>query len=370
MDRDHAVTALRLARWLGPWTRDDASPRDVDREERWFEHEPSDEQSPRSLRAWIYRPTRRRPAGSVLLLHGLHHLGPSDPRMDRFARVLADAGRVVFAPFLQSFERLILAPSVLTQAEQALRALWTLPDRPAGRPGLFSISFGVLPALHLASTPEFSKGLNAAVLFGGYASLPDVLRFCVRGEPGTPHDPLNRPVVFMNLLSHLDDRPTDPGPLMSAWRAYVEQTWGRPELKESPQADAIARTLMEPLEEPARALFARTTGIAPGGEALLESALARAGTELRWLDPSARAREARIPTYVLHGADDDVIPHRHAAMLGAMLPAEMRRGVHVTGLYGHTGSSGAGAGSITHEVRTLLAALRAIARAGHDTCPP
>ncbi len=357
---------MRLARWLGPWAGDDKVPPEVVREERWFPHDGPGEPASGPLRAWIYRPTRQRAMGSVLLLHGLHYLGPSDPRMDRFARVLANAGRVVFAPFLQDFERLILAPSVLAQAEHALSSLCAMPDRPAGRPGVFSISFGVLPALHLASDEACARRIHAAVLFGGYARLPDVLRFCVRGEPGIAHDPLNRPVVFMNLLSHLDHGLDDTGPLLSAWRAYVERTWGRPEFKRDGQADAVAREIAGSLDERARSLFARTTGIEPGADTLLEAALARAGSSLDWLASEPRARGVRIPTYVLHGADDDVIPHGHAETLGAMLPEKFLRGVHVTGLYGHTGSSIRAAGSAAHELKTLLGALGAIASAGHD----
>ena len=108
-------------------------------------------------------------------------------------------------------------------------------------------------------------------------------------------------------------------------------------------------------------------GVEPGAEALLEAALSLGASALAWLEPAPRAREVRVATHVVHGADDDVIPHTHARRLGKMLAERARAGVHVTGLYGHTGASGApwrDAVRLAHEARTLAGALDAIARAG------
>ena len=58
---------------------------------------------------------------------------------------------------------------------------------------------------------------------------------------------------------------------------------------------------------------------------------------------------------IVHGRDDDVIPYEHAAMLAAgLVNAEV--GVHITGLYGHTG------GHARPPLRALGAELATMAR--------
>ena len=75
----------RLAWWLGPWSGRAARPGNV---------------SKRPLRiadgdggpSYLYAPVDRAPRAAWLISPGLHHDGPDDPRMDRFASVLASAG--------------------------------------------------------------------------------------------------------------------------------------------------------------------------------------------------------------------------------------------------------------------------------------
>lgn len=368
MNTLHQVLAsLRLARWLGPWTKDAEVPSGITRIET--EIAPSAD-GDRPVRAWVYRAEQRAPYGSLLLLPGLHYLGPSDPRLDRFARVLAASGVLVYAPFLPDYIDLTLRPSVLRDAERALDALLAWPDRPREKPGVMSISFGSLPALHLASSRAQASKLSSLVLFGGYADLADTMRFCLEGSPGAPHDPLNRPVVFMNLVEHLPDAPADSSALLHAWNEYIQRTWGRPELKHNGLGDEIGRDISKGITDArSRELFEITTGLVPGAMALLDGALERGSDKLRWLDPTERMRAVQLPTFVLHGADDDVIPHTHARLFEEQLPKSMVAGVHVTGLYGHTGSSAAASTNprellgIFREVKTLVGALRALSRA-------
>ena len=105
-----ASTIARLARWLGPWTPAYRRPHDVRTRTLEISCTAPDH---RPMRAWIYAPTSRAPAGSLLLVPGLHFAGPADPRLDRFARILASAGLVVLAPFLPDFISQVLDPRVL-----------------------------------------------------------------------------------------------------------------------------------------------------------------------------------------------------------------------------------------------------------------
>ncbi len=336
-----------LARRLGPWADATARPPGVTRREVTV---PAGE---RPFPAWIYRPTR--PRGALLLVPGLHYLGPADPRLDRFAAVLAAAGLWVLAPFLPDFRALVLDRRLLDDVAYAFDACLAAADRPPGRLGVMSISFGSLPALSLAA--RRSDELAGVLVFGGYADVGDALRFCLHGAPGVPRDPLNAPVVFLNLLEHLPVEDAGRERLAGAWRRFVEATWGRPEMKAPDRWPAVARALAAELPAADRPLFLTTCGVEPGGAELLETALAAARDRHAWLDPRPHLAAIRCPVHVVHGAEDDVIPWQHARRLYEALPPAARAGLHVTGLYDHTGHSGAAS---LREARTLLGILRAI----------
>lgn len=353
--------ALGLARWLGPWAKDAHIPPHIERRELEVPGGPTDA----PMRAWRYRPQRGPVRGALLLLPGLHFLGPSDARLDRFARVLASAGLLVLAPFLPDYVELILRRSVFRDADRALDALLSMRERPAKKPAVMSISFGSLPALHLGASR--ADELASLTLFGGYANLSETMRFCLRGAPEIPHDPTNRPVVFMNLIEHLSDEPFDRRALMRAYNDFITTTWGRPEMRRGGGSVAVAEKILRTIHDPvARALFAESTALEGDPLALLERALARGDDELAWLDPTALMGAVRVPTYVLHGADDDVIPHTQARRFAEHIPAAHLAGVHVTGLYGHTGSSQvaiAKPAQIADEIRAMLGAIRALSSA-------
>ncbi len=363
-----------LARWLGPWTPDTRAPAAVRVDAR---HLPPTRPDDRPLRVDVFQPRDARPTGLLLLIPGLHFLGPADPRMARFARVLAAAGLQVWAPYLPDFLALRLAPTLLHDAARALTALLAAPDRPAGlRPGVVSISFGSRVALDLAASPTLGPHLGGLVLFGGYLDWRDAMRFSLTGlapgAPDLPRDPLNQPVIFLNLLDRLGLPAADQPTLAAAWTRYVHRTWGRPELKHPDRHAAVAADLAAALPAALRDPFLRGCGCAPGALDWALGALDASDARHAWLDPRPLLPRVATPTWVVHGAEDDVIPVTHAAALAAALPPAARARALVTGLYAHTGQAGlAGyarkAPLLAREVRTLLAILSAFDAAA--SCP-
>jgi pimeloyl-ACP methyl ester carboxylesterase len=331
----------RLARWLGPWARATDVPDDVERSELAIA-------GPPSLDAWVYRPRGRELVGSVLLVPGLHFLGPRDPRLDRFARILAHSGHLVVAPFLPSYLRLEVTPSVLVEIEHALDALLAHPARPRHRaPGVMSISFGSMPALRLAA--RRGDDLANVLIFGGFADFRRTLRFALRGEGDRPNDPLNSPAVVINLLPFLGEvdglvRDGERELLRTRLLAYCARTWGRPEMKVDRAYAAHALALSDGLEEPLRSLFLRACRVEPGIEELIERALERAGGHFDWIDPRPELHRVRRPVTLVHGVNDDVIPFEESRALLDALGGHTRTALHLTGLYGHTHVEGVGHG--------------------------
>lgn len=335
---------MTLGRWLGPWADPGVAPRVNVRDEREGD-----------LRIRCYGGDR--PRSTYLVAPGLHYAGPDDPRMDRFCRVLAATGHVVIAPFVPDYLALTPCARAIEDFARvfAVRARWS--DQ---RPIVFSISFGSLLALALAA--QHGDQIERLVLFGGYADFHDTLRFCLTGEVGSGRtarrDPLNQPVVLMNLLAHLEPRCADPDAVSTGWRRYVERTWGRPEMKDRARFGAIAEELAAEVPASVRELFHIGVGTRPGAAELALPALAQ--FDARALDPTPYLPRIRGRVDLVHGADDDVIPFEQSHALAARLVhADVR--VHITGLYGHTGAQRPRLSMAAKELLTLVRVLRVLA---------
>jgi pimeloyl-ACP methyl ester carboxylesterase len=333
------MSIATLARWLGPWASATKAPEaDVSDElvaglrVRTYIH--------KRMYVHTHQDASNRPP--FVIAPGLHYAGADDPRLDRFCRILAAAGHRVIAPFVPSY--LALEPEQRA-IDDFIRFVDTLPRCVA-----FSISFGSL--LVFAAAAERPDAFERLVAFGGYADFIDAMRFCLTGEH---RDPLNQPVVLMNLLAHIDHDRAHTAALKAAWRRYVEQTWGRPEMKAPERYLAIADAIAPSVPAEIRELF--LAGIRPGAWPIAEPALALA--DRRDLEPSRFLAHVRGRVDLVHGADDDVIPVEHVHRLAAgLVNADVR--VHVTGLYGHTGAGFGKLVALPRELATMVRVLRVL----------
>ncbi len=343
MDR-RTRALVRLARWLGPWTSEDQRPRNIHRAQIRIE-------ASRPFLAWTYR-GEEEPIGSVLVVPGLHYLGPADRRLDRFCAILADAGLLVLCPFLPEFRALRVGPALVDDTRASFEALL---ERSPSNPSVLSISFGSYPAIRLAASERHRDSIASLVLFGGYASFEDAIRFSLEGERDRPHDPLNRPVVFLNLLPHLDGVPADSESLRRALLAYVRGTWGKPHMKRTALHRALARSIAARLPEDSRELFFVAVGMREGASSLVERALERAS--FSHLDVLPHCGSIRAPVTIVHGRDDDVIPHTQARLLADAIAGAR---LLVTGLYAHTGHGAVDPRALAKEARTLIDILQSL----------
>ena len=332
VDRGRALG--RLLRWLGPWADEARAPL-TDHHELTI---PVERAGDRPIRVVVHRPRDMAPLGALLLVPGLHYLGHDDPRLDRFARIVAHAGVLVFAPYLPDFLELRVDPRLVRDTERSLDALLALEDRPAGvLPGIFSISFGSMPALRVAAQPSHAERIGGVVVFGGYADWGTTIQFCLKGGENRPHDPLNRPALFLNLLEHMDHGVADVSAVVDAWWRYVRSTWGKSEMKDMARVLENAQRHAEGLADDGRALFLKGCGALAGGEELCDDALRGAGSAHDFLDPKPHLHGIRRKVVIVHGRDDDVIPFEQAASLKDALPHHAHAEVLLTGLYAHTG---------------------------------
>lgn len=339
-----APSITTLARWLGPWA-DAAKAPIVATEDTSVDH----------IRVRLYRPSKI-PRATFLIAPGLHYAGPDDIRMDRFCRILAAAGHLVIAPFIPSY--LALTPDARAIADFE-RVFAALPRWSAQKPVVFSISFGSLLAFALAA--KVGDALAGLVIFGGYASFQDTLAFCLTGTVASGRralrDPLNLPVVLMNLLAQLEPPCSDHAAVSAAWRTYVQRTWGRPEMKARERFTEVAAAVAVPPH--VRALFDIGVGVTSGAAELALDALTRFDGSA--LDPTPYLAKVTGRVDLVHGSDDDVIPFEHShALAQQLVNAEVR--THITGLYGHTGAQTPKLSALAKELVTMVRVLRVFAR--------
>jgi pimeloyl-ACP methyl ester carboxylesterase len=365
---------LRLLQWLGPWAPPTGAPTAVARESLTIPPGPAGaatdvatpDQAP--VEALLYRPTDRAPIGGYLVVHGLNPRGPADPRCDRFARILAHAGFLVMVPRLSAFTELRVDRSAAGELGRALAAFVALPEHPRGvRPGLFSISFGSFPALLTAANPEVGHLVGSVIVFGGYANFVETCRYMMgaAGTAGPMPDPTCMVGLALNVAPHLFAGETAQR-LTAAWRAYVDQVWAAPSMKEPARLAATANQLAATLPADLVETFLQGCGVQPGFSARIEAALGRLDADE--LDPRACLHAVRCPVHLFHGRNDDVIPCTQMHALAKGLTA-VRAKIHLTGLYDHSRQDAVSLGldrlpSLAGEVRTMAGMIHAMVESG------
>lgn len=334
------MALFTLARWLGPWANNDKAPSVETRDEIID-----------GIKVRFYgRPGKRQ----FLIAPGLHYSAADDPRMDRFCRILAASGPEVVAPFIPDYLK-------LTPGRQAIADFTRVFDATKrGKPIVFSISFGSLLVFALAA--KRGAEVERLVIFGGYSDFHETMKFCLTGEVASgrqaTRDPLNQPVVLMNLLHILEhDRSQTPA-LVEGWMQYVQATWGRPHYKVDRKFVDVAEAIAPRVPESIRELYRVGIGVVPGAIDIAMPALAK--FDASPLDPSPYLPRITNRVDLVHGMDDDVIPFEQSHDLATKLVnADVR--VHLTGLYGHTGASRPPLGALAKELMTMVRVLRVLA---------
>jgi dienelactone hydrolase len=281
-----------------------------------------------ALRARTYTPSdvRGRP---ILLIPGVHAAGIAEPRLIKFATEIAATGHQVVTAELPDLVKYQITPRATAMIEDAGR--WLAHQAPPGpdmKPGLMGISFAggltVVAASRLGSRVAWSLSL------GGHGDLPRALRYlCTgvlpNGETRPPHD-YGVVIILLGVADRLV--PVDQvAPLRTAILAFLNAS--HLEMVDKPRAAeefARARTLSETLPEPARTFMSwvNTRDVAHLGPALLPH-VASLGSDAA-LSPS-RNPPPSSPVYLLHGADDNVVPAAESEALAADLGARGGRAI-------------------------------------------
>jgi dienelactone hydrolase len=269
----------------------------------------------------------------ILLVPGVHASGLEEPRLVGLARDLASVGHPVLTTELADLKRYAITPRSTDMIEDAVAWLSGQPSlAPRGRVGLFGISFAGGLSVVAASRPAIRARLRFVMSFGGHGDLPRTLRYlCTGRQPDGADRPPHDYGVAIILLG-VADRVVPAGqvaPLRETILTFLEASRLHainPEASRDGFEDARRRA--EALAEPSRTLmgYVNDRDVSRLGPVLLPHAAALGG------DPSlspSRSGPPAAPVYLLHGADDNVIPAVESTLLASELRAQGVRVHHL-----------------------------------------
>jgi dienelactone hydrolase len=308
-----------------------------------------------TMRARVYQPEVTR-ARTVLLTGGVHAKGIDEPRLMKLAGDLAAGGTPVITAEVPDLLRYRITPALTDAIEDA--AVWVSSQpafAPDGRIGIFGVSFAGGLSISAAGRPRVRDHVAYVLSFGGHGDLVRTVRFLCSGlqadgQMRKPHDygvvvtlinaadrvvppeqvePLRAAIVSFLTASHLD---------------MVDKTAAKLEFEH-------ARALQQTLPEPAATLmdYVNTRNVKALGERLLPHLDAFANDPA--LSPEI-APALTAPVFLIHGADDNVVPAVESTLLARALESRVPVHLLVTPLITHAEvDRQASAGDVWHLMR-------------------
>jgi hypothetical protein len=291
-----------------------------------------------AMRVRIYEPATRR-ARPMLLTGGVHAKGIDEPRLMKLARDLAVAGTPVVTAEIDDLLHYRITPKLTDALEDAI--VWVGRDAslaPDGKLGVFGVSFAGGLSIVAAGRPKASPHVAYVFSFGGHSSLPDVVRFLCTGiQPdGSKRAPHDYGVVVTLTNTAEKVVPADQvGPLRAAITSFMHASHlAMVDQKAAAAEFARTQAMTAALPEPSRTLmtYVNTRNVTNLGPILLPHT--EAFTQHPALSP-ARATGVTAPVFLMHGADDSVVPSIESRRLAAVLERTAPVHLLVTSLITH-----------------------------------
>lgn len=305
------------------------------------------------VRGWLYRPEGVTDAPAVVMVHGVHRDGADEARLKNFARTLAAAGLIVLTPHVQSLADYRIEKSAVETIGWSAEALHRQTGR---RVGVMGLSFAGGLCLMAAADKRFAPEIGYVLAVGAHDDLRRVTRFLLTHEIRTPDGAIVRqkadPYGVLLLAYEYAQAIFPPSDLEAGRAALRFWLWGRPD-----QAYLAAEKLSPTAKATVERLFAGdSAAVAP---ILLRQAEHRAAA-LRRVSPHDVLERIRCPVFLVHGADDAVVPPSETEWLARGLGGRCR--VLISRAVGHVEVIAAATPAEKLEVAQFLADFLATAR--------
>jgi dienelactone hydrolase len=287
----------------------------------------------RTLRSRRYTPVGLARAPVTLLLHGVHPRGMDEPRLRQFARALARVGLEVHTPQLPELAAFEAQPALVDDIAACAAAL----QRAAGgrKVGAFGISFAGGLLLVAAARPGGEAVFDYVVALGAHHDMRRLARYYAGGKLAGPHGTRRAPPphryagrILANAYARDLFSPADVAGAREAMKLQLTERYAEAARARERLSPSGRHRLRDVLEGPSMEL-----------QALLLRSSERRADALASLSPSGRIARLRVPTFLLHGQDDPIVPSTESEWLARELPPQALRRVLITPALRHAEGS-------------------------------
>lgn len=265
----------------------------------------------------VYRPAGKAMTDlpGVVLVHGVHHLGIEEPRLNRFARSVAQTGVVVLAPEVMELSDYRVAPRSIDTVGKAVKELEGLVGKK--QVGLMGMSFGGGVSLLTAADDRFKDDIAFVVSVGGHGDLARVSSFFANDPKAHEYG------ATVLVYTHVEDffPEADVPAARESLRLWLHES--------RDDARRAAKELSPESRAKVEKLFSADIGsLRPE----LTREIDRLRPQMKAMSPEADGRLANIRAnvYLLHGEGDNVIPASETLALAKAVPAARLRSALVT----------------------------------------
>ena len=267
---------------------------------------------------------------TVLLVPGIHAMGIDEPRLTGLARDLAGSGVGVMTMALPDLTEYLITPRSTDQIEDVVAWLAARPElAPDGRVGLIGISFAGGLSIVAAGRESIRDQVAFVLSFGGHGDLPRVIHYLCTGDAPRAEGVEHRPphdygvaVVLFGMAELVVPR-AQVATLRDGIRTFL---WASQltlvDRQEAEATFAKARAMAEAMPEPAATYMRHVNDrdVQALGPPLVPHISLLAGNEA--LSPESAPSRPAARVYLLHGADDTVIPAVESVLLARHLEGE------------------------------------------------
>jgi dienelactone hydrolase len=286
------------------------------------------------VRGRLYLPVGHPDAPGVVVLHGVHHLGIDEPRLENFARAMAGCGLRILTPELPGIKDYHVDLGSVRVIGESAR--W-FAERTRGSVGVLGLSFSGGLALVAAEDRMYTQDFKFVLAVGSQDEMAHVANYYLTGQE-------MRPDGTVEVL-----KPHDYGPLVLEYEHLEDfvptkdEAAIRPVLREHLYEDKAVETLaLAKLNQRQRA---EAEQLLDSNSPLTKSKLAasdvRHAPEMEQLSPHEKLRTMTTPVYLLHGQADNIIPAAETLWMQSELPRTTLQAALVTPVLSHVNLDGA-----------------------------
>lgn len=282
----------------------------------------------RKLRARLFTPHGVDAPPGVIVLHGVHPRGIDEPRLIAFARGLSATGLSVLTPELPELIDHRVEPRTLDDIAGCARAYARILSRASV--GAYGISFA--GGLLLMAAARDGSHFAYVVAVGAHHDLSRLAQYyagrTVRGPDGSsahvPAHPYGARVIIRAHVGELFAE-SDRELAHRVLGLWLSEQYARAR-KQAKGLSAEGAALM--------AVILDDRQHATMGDRMMEG-VARNAERLASVSPKGNLAALRVPTYLVHGRDDPVIPSIATQWLAREVPSQSLRGALITPVLSH-----------------------------------